>query len=239
MFSFRESFLLDPDAPAASRVEVAFTDASIDLQGSREGFASALHELEVVAGVPFARLNQVHGADVHRVEVVPTVGVADDVPTADAQVTTLRGVGLMVRVADCVPVVLAARGAGDGEAVLGVAHAGRRGVALDVVTRTVEAMRDLGARGLRAWVGPHVCGRCYEVPAAMQREVVDLVPATRATTRAGTAALDLGAGVLAQLAAADVEAVAVGPCTLEDAGLHSYRRDGSAAGRFAGLVWAA
>ena len=29
----------------------------------------------------------------------------------------------------------------------------------------------------------------------------------------------------------------VGRCTLEDAGLHSYRRDGQDSGRFAGLVW--
>lgn len=239
MFSFRESVLLDPGAPAAPRVEVAFTDASVDLQGLRDGFAPALARVEEEAGVRFARLDQVHGADVHVVQAPPTAGPGDDVPTADAQVTALRGVGLMVRVADCVPVVLAGRGAAEGEAVLGVAHAGRRGVALDVVTRTVEAMRALGARDLRAWVGPHVCGRCYEVPPAMQREVADLVPATQATTRAGTTALDLGAGVLAQLAAADVAAVAVGSCTLEDVSLHSYRRDGAAAGRFAGLVWAA
>ena len=50
----------------------------------------------------------------------------------------------------------------------------------------------------------------------------------------GTPALDLGAGVAAQLAAAGASATHVGRCTLEDEQLHSYRRDGGDAGRFAG-----
>ncbi|MBM7515320.1 polyphenol oxidase family protein [Nocardioides nitrophenolicus] len=227
MFAFRESVPLDPAALDAGRVEVAFTDSSLDL---REGdrLAGVLDALREEAGVPFARLHQVHG------DVVVTVdGPPGEVPTADAQVTALRGVGLMVRVADCVPVVLADPAAG----VLGVAHAGRRGVQVDVVTRTVERMRELGARDVRAWIGPHVCGRCYEVPATLRDEVVAAVPETYAETSWGTPALDLGAGVAAQLAAAGVPASVVPGCTLEDATFPSYRRDGESAGRFAGLVW--
>ncbi|MDQ4008945.1 MAG: laccase domain-containing protein, partial [Actinomycetota bacterium] len=107
-----------------------------------------------------------------------------------------------------------------------------------VVTRAVETMRGLGAHRVRAWVGPHVCGRCYEVPAALQQEVASVVPQTRATTSWDTPALDLGAGVAAQLAAAGCE-VAPTPlwCTREDPDLYSHRRDGGHTGRQAGLVW--
>jgi hypothetical protein len=98
-------------------------------------------------------------------------------------------------------------------------------------------MRELGAGAIRAWVGPHVCGRCYEVPADLRDEVAAAVPATYGETSWGTPALDLGAGVAAQLAAAGVAASVVPGCTLEDPTFHSYRRDGDAAGRFAGLVW--
>jgi hypothetical protein len=98
-------------------------------------------------------------------------------------------------------------------------------------------MRSLGAGEIRAWIGPHVCGRCYEVPAEMRAEVAKTVPATYAETSWGTPALDLGAGVEAQLAAAGVPAERVPGCTLEDDRFHSYRRDGAAAGRIAGLVW--
>ena len=38
-------------------------------------------------------------------------------------------------------------------------------------------MRELGAGEVTAWVGPHVCGGCYEVPAEMRAEVAAVVPA--------------------------------------------------------------
>ena len=82
-----------------------------------------------------------------------------------------------------------------------------------------------------------MCGRCYEVPEELRAEVGAVVPEALATTSWGTPALDLGAGVAAQLAAEEVEATVVAGCTREDPGLHSYRRDGAAAGRTAGLVW--
>lgn len=228
MFAFRETTALDPAPADGRRVEVAFTDAALDLQEGPD-LDATLARLSADLGVTaLARLHQVHGAD------VATVGDASaPVPEADGAVTTAPGVALVVRVADCVPVVLADPGAG----VVGIAHAGRRGVELDVVTRTVERMRALGATEVRAWVGPHVCGRCYEVPAAMRDEVAARVPATYAETSWGTPALDLGAGVAAQLDAAGVPTTVVAGCTLEDERLHSYRRDGAAAGRLAGLVW--
>lgn len=230
MYAFRETCDL---GPGSTRVEVAFTDGSLDLQARKPGFAQALARVEAAAGVPFARLHQVHGDRVLEVVDGTTPGPDDDVPVADALVTTRRGVGLMIRVADCVPVVLADPAAG----VVGAVHAGRKGVVLDVVTRAVERMRDLGAGALRAWVGPHVCGKCYEVPEEMRADVAAAVPATFAETSWGTPSLDLGAGVAAQLAAAGVAVTAIDRCTLEDEELHSYRRSGAAAGRIAGLVW--
>jgi polyphenol oxidase len=214
------------------RVDVAFTDASVDLQGLGPRFADELPRVEDACGVRFARLHQVHGDEVLTVDG-PGPSALDDVPVADALVTTTRGVGLMVRVADCVPVLLADPDAG----VVGAVHSGRPGLALGIAERAVERMREAGAGRLVAWVGPHVCGGCYEVPAAMRDEVAARVPAAYAETRWGTPALDIGAGVRAQLEAAGVEVLATGGCTREDPALHSYRRDGAAAGRLAGLVW--
>jgi polyphenol oxidase len=233
VFAFRDVCAPGPDPAEGVRVEVAFTDASLDLQGRKPGFTEALASLVEATGVPFARLSQVHGDTVVEVVDDPPAGPSDEVWVADALVTTRRGVGLMVRAADCVPVVLADPLAG----VVGAVHAGRVGTSVDVVGRTVERMHELGARDLQAWIGPHVCGRCYEVPAAMREEVAALVPETRAETSWGTPSLDLGAGVAAQLAARDVAVTAVERCTLEDPDLHSYRRDGAASGRLAGLVW--
>lgn len=226
MFSFRDHREGDV------RVDVAFTDASLDLQGLRPGFEQSLPALEGACGVRFARMNQVHGDTVLLVEE-PGPAPTEPVPTADALVTTTPGLGLMVRVADCVPVLLADPATG----VIGVVHAGRAGVALDVVGRTVRRMQEQGAHDLLAWVGPHVCGGCYEVPEQMREEVAAVVPQTRAETTWGTPALDLGAGVRAQLRAHGIDPVEVARCTREDDALHSYRRDGERSGRLAGLVW--
>ncbi|MEZ5192859.1 MAG: polyphenol oxidase family protein [Nocardioides sp.] len=174
-------------------------------------------------------MHQVHGAAVVVVTAVPPVSL----PQADGLVTDLPEEALVTRAADCVPVLLADPDAG----VVGAAHAGRPGVAAGVVPATVAAMRELGAGRVVAWVGPHVCGACYEVPEALRAQVAAVVPETWATTSWGTPALDLGAGVLAQLRETDCEVVVVGGCSREDARWHSYRRDGSAAGRMAGVVW--
>ena len=107
----------------------------------------------------------------------------------------------MVRVADCVPVLLADPHGG----VIGAAHAGRKGLADGVVTACVEQMRQVGAQQISAWVGPHICGRCYEVPADMRDEVAAVEPVAASTTSWGTAALDIGAGVVAQLERLGVE----------------------------------
>lgn len=169
---------------------------------------------------------QVHGRHV----VVATPGRARQ--EADGIVTDRPGVVLVARAADCVPVLFADAAAG----VIGAAHAGRGGVELGVVEAVVGAMRDLGATDVTAWIGPYVCGRCYEVPSALQDDVAAVVPATRSTTSWGTPALDLGAGVRAQLETAGVAVVDVSSCTRENPDLYSHRRDGARAGRHAGLI---
>lgn len=226
MFRFRDTL------EGGFRVGVAFTDSSVDLQGLRPGFATELPRVEAACGRRFARVHQVHGCDVLEVDE-PGPAPGQDVPTADALVTTRRGLGLMIRVADCVPVLLA----GPDEGVVAAVHAGRPGLALGVVDRAVARMREHGASRIVAWVGPHVCGGCYEVPGELRADVVATVPAAWAETRRGTPSLDLGAGVRSQLERHGAEVVMTGGCTREDPGLHSYRRDGAAAGRLGGLVW--
>ncbi len=232
MFAFRDQVSA---TSTTSRVDVAFTDSSLDLHLSSPHVEGAFAQLSNQIGLPLSQVNQVHGDAVQVLTQLPETefGTTAQLPRADAQVTRLRGVALLVRVADCVPIVLADPAAG----VVGVVHAGRAGVALGVVNRAVEAMRELGASEFTAWLGPHVCGACYEVPAELRDEVSALVPQTRSTTRSGTPSLDLGAGVMAQLGQEGARVIDVGRCTLEDAGLHSYRRDGQDSGRFAGLVW--
>lgn len=179
------------------------------------------------------RMRQVHGADVHTVDGAWLEARYAEPVEADGLVTDLPGVVLLVRVADCVPVLLA----DIDHRVVGVAHAGRPGLVAGVVPAAVARMRDLGADRLVAWVGPHVCGGCYEVPAEMRDAVAAVAPESYAETSWGTPAVDVGAGVVAQLEKLGVDVVDASRCTLESDDLYSYRRDGAAAGRLGGLVW--
>ena len=184
---------------------------------------------------------QVHGADVLVVDDSPDQ-TPDSQPlvlaTADALVTSAAGVGLGMRVADCVPVALA-----DAQArVVGVAHAGRVGLLAGVLPATVAAMAALGARAsrMRAWIGPHVCGDCYEVPADMARQAEDAMPGIAARTSWGTPSLDLGRAAAVQLAGLGLARVERhDPCTMTSPDLFSHRGDGPTTGRQLGLVWLA
>jgi len=174
-----------------------------------------------VGQVQFMR--QVHGASV----AVVDRATDDDVADVDVLVTTTRGLAIAVLVADCVPVALVSPTA------LAVVHAGRRGVAGGVVAAAVAAVRRFDAGPLAASVGPAICGRCYEVPAAMQEEVVAAAPAAMSTTAAGTPGLDLPAAVRSQLLAAGVDVTYDdATCTRESSRYYSHRRDG-VTGRFA------
>jgi YfiH family protein len=191
--------------------------------------ATNRHRLAARIGMPVQYMRQVHGAGV----AVIREPVAS--PEVDALVTDTPGLALAVLVADCVPVLFEAPGA------VGVAHAGRTGMAAGVLSATLAAFDRLGVdRGrIRATLGPGVCGACYEVPARMRAEVAAAVPGSAAVTPAGTPSIDLRAGLTRQLRGAGIAGLTVSDrCTIEDSALFSHRRDGRT-GRFAGLAWLA
>ncbi|WP_404383424.1 peptidoglycan editing factor PgeF [Knoellia locipacati] len=181
-------------------------------------------------GVDVSRLvfmDQCHGSDVAAVTDKPAGPLA-----VDGLVTAEPGLALAVLVADCTPVLMSDQEAG----VIGAVHAGRPGMTGRIVAKAVEAMRDLGARRIAAVVGPSVCGRCYEVPAEMREAAASVSPEASAVSWTGTPAIDVAAGVVAQLRDAGVEDLSWVPgCAREERSLFSYRRDGTT-GRFAGVI---
>lgn len=87
---------------------------------------------------------------------------AAEPPRADALVTDQPGVGLVIKTADCLPILLvdpAAR-------VSGAAHAGWRGTAQRIAEKTVAAMRShysVDPARIRAAIGPGIHACCYQV----------------------------------------------------------------------------
>lgn len=68
-------------------------------------------------------------------------------------------VNLGVKTADCLPIIFAS------EKVKGVIHAGWRGIANGIIDELETKLRIFKEKpeNLKVIVGPHICGRCYEV----------------------------------------------------------------------------
>jgi purine-nucleoside/S-methyl-5'-thioadenosine phosphorylase / adenosine deaminase len=106
-----------------------------------------------------ALAKQVHG---RTVVVVREGAPIPDRPEADAFVSNSTAVGVAVRVADCVPLLIADRRVG----VVAAVHAGWRGTAARVAVAAVEALsREFGSEpaDLIAAIGPSIGACCYEV----------------------------------------------------------------------------
>ncbi|HMF81896.1 MAG TPA: polyphenol oxidase family protein [Acidimicrobiia bacterium] len=164
----------------------------------------------------WAWARQVHGG---RVVHVGEPGAAGD---ADALVTVGEDVSLVVLVADCAPIALVADDA------VGAVHCGWRGLTAGVIGAAVHAVRERGGSPVRAVVGPCISPRHYEFgPEELDRVAQRAGPIVRALTDARTPALDLRAGVGAELAVAGVvDRTDVDVCTYESVDHFSHRRDG-------------
>jgi YfiH family protein len=109
----------------------------------------------------------VHGA---RVAVVGARDRGQVCFDTDALVTADPSVVLLLRFADCVPVLFCDRRRG----VVGLAHAGWRGIPAGVVPATVDCMvANLGSDPADVWagVGPSIGPCCYEIGPAVVEQV--------------------------------------------------------------------
>lgn len=182
-----------------------------------------------------AWLDQVHGT-----EVVVIDGPCGVPPRADAALTTRPGIVLAVLTADCLPVLLA----DDQGTVVGVAHAGWRGLAAGVLENTVAAARTLAPPGghWRAWLGPAIGQAAFEVGDEVRQAFVQIDPGAAvcfaAGARHGKWQADLAGLARRRLQRAGVSDIRVEPaCTHREARrFYSYRRDGPT-GRMGSFIW--
>jgi YfiH family protein len=148
-----------------------------------------------------ATCHLVHGARVG-------VATADDRgqvrPATDALVTAEPGVLLFLRFADCVPVLFYAHK----QRVVGIAHAGWRGIPAGVVAATVQTMRDVfGSRPADIWagIGPSIGPCCYQVGTDVVKQILPAVNGANPFHSVnGEIHLDLWAAIEHQLEAAGV-----------------------------------
>jgi len=200
--------------------------------GVAENWARVTARL-ALPGAPVALVHQVHGCGV--LDGDGAVSASQVVGEGDAVVVTRPGVVAAVRVADCVPVLIAGPGG------VAAVHAGWRGTAAGVVAAAVSVLceRTGAAPGdLVAAVGPCISAQAYEVGDEVVQGISARVPPT-VFVHPGQPRphVDLKAANAWLLVQAGVERVDVlGHCTHGDAGFYSHRRDGPATGRQAGVI---
>jgi YfiH family protein len=177
-------------------------------------------------------LDQVHGTTV----AIVAGEARSKEPVADAAVTREADVVLAVRTADCLPVLLADRNG----SVIGIAHAGWRGLAHGVVENTVAAM-SIPSSEIVAWFGPAIGPKAFEVGDDVFVAFTENDGAAAACFRAARPAkwhADLYALATRRLERAGVrEVLGGGYCTYSnDAHFFSYRRSRET-GRMAAFLW--
>lgn len=197
------------------------------------------------AGVSPERLRLLHQVHGRRIVTADVQNGAADRPEADAIISDDPSVALVVRVADCAPILMADR---RNRAVAAV-HAGWRSTLQRIAADAVRAMTDaFGSRpsDLDVAIGPSLGTCCGE----MGEEVVE---AFRAAGHAPSLLdrwfvhepgrrphFDLWRANIDQLAAEGVEPSRIhvsGLCTrTHHAAFHSYRASGPEAGRMAAVI---
>jgi|SRR5687767_6669614 len=206
---------------------------------------------ESIGAREIARLNQVHGNTVVTVRRGGMLG-GDQSADADVLISDDPAVGIAVRAADCVPLLLADRATGAVAAV----HAGWRGTAARAAAAAVDAMaREFGSSpaDLTAAIGPSIGPCCYEVgpelvdafaAAGHERHLIQrwfaTPPPPRGSRDKPTLRLDVAGANRDQLILAGVaegQIYDVGLCTAMHLDvLTSYRAEKEKAGRLAGAI---
>ena len=160
----------------------------------------------VMAG-PWAVVRQVHGNAVADAADCLAGGVLVE---ADGIVTSQMSQPISVQGADCAPIAFITN-----RGPIGVAHAGWRGLAAGVIRSVTERLAGWDATVEKAIIGPVICTDCYEFGSDdLDHVASELGDEVRATTKEGTPALDMSAGIVAAFDAVDVgEVLFVGGCS--------------------------
>jgi len=218
--------------------------ASLNLGGSVGDVPDAVSENHerLCAALDLPRAALVSSRLVHGDSVAVVTGQerATLVPHTDALVTADSDVYLLVRCADCVPVLIV----DPVRRVVGAAHAGWRGTLAFIAAKTAHTMVEaFGSEpsDLRVGIGPSIGPCCYEVG----EDVVDATCASFGANagsllrrRRGRTVLDLWEANRQQVAALGVRHIAVsGVCTAcQVRDYYSHRAEAGRTGRFAAVI---
>jgi YfiH family protein len=205
------------DAPEAVTENLERAARALGVASSRVQFLSQVHGTGVVV---------TDGQD-DRTELIHREG--------DAVVSRDPRCAAAVRIADCVPILVADRKSGTVCAI----HAGWKGLALGVIESGVTKLRDVaGSEGdLVAVIGPHITLAAFEVSEDVAETLAACAPGTNVVDRTlgpkpHVSLARIARTKLAALGLKDADVDQLPGCTYTDGdAFFSFRRDGKTSGR--------
>ena len=208
-----------------------------------QGFIPNFDQEGIISLAENSGLNSIHTANqVHSDKILKMPEVNLNNREADSLYTDIRGVGIGVYTADCLPIMYFA----EEKNIVGVVHAGWRGTLMEITAKTfTHITEELNNPVSKIYVaiGPCIDGSCYEVGEDVAGEFINKFEDHDMYIRkksGGKFDLDLKQANISQLKRAGVTNIdLLANCTYCDLNLPSYRRDGKGAGRilsFIGMV---
>lgn len=214
----------------------------------RKNFNRVLKAINAT-GRELVEVHQVHGPEVHIIRANHPAHATPNDTKADAIVTNDPRRILAIRVADCTPVLFASE---DGT-IVGIAHAGWRGVISGIIPSTIRAMQKLGATRIAAAIGPCITEAHFEVgpevatqflqafgPSVLKAAAHPSAPGSSNSNPPSSPKphINLKQAIRLQLQQAGITQTEILPhCTYRDKDLFfSHRRDQGRTGRMAALI---
>ncbi len=173
-------------------------------------------------------LNQTHST--HCVVVENSAASRD----ADAAVTRMRQLPLVIMTADCLPIVLCNQ---QGTEIAAI-HAGWRGLANGIIENTLAKMHS-DAQTCLAWIGPAICGQCYETGEEVRAQFMSRYPQAENAFFQHQGSLHMNLSLMAEQILRELGVSSVtqsNACTFESEQYYSYRKQAQT-GRIATLIW--
>ncbi len=177
-----------------------------------------------------ATAKQIHS---DRVLLVESAGPQGE---GDALISNRPGVGLAIRTADCLPILMADRRT----RVVAAVHAGWRGVVSEIVSKTVHAMCqgfDSKPKDLVVAIGPGIGGCCFEVGPEVAVQFAPFLPELDLSGRAKIDLVETTCRQLRRNGVSEGQISTSGLCSYCNPELfESYRRDRDASGRMVAMI---
>jgi len=170
---------------------------------------------KIKSDVNFAEMNQTHSSDV---KIVNNEGVYD----CDGIETNTQDLPLVVRVADCMPILM------ESSNLISAVHAGWRGIKNSIFEKS---LKNHNFKSLKISIGPHARECCYEV----KEDLKQLFPLSTIELN-GRYYLNLKKRIEEFCIMENIELEVSHQCTICDDNYFSYRRTSTSQRQF-GIIW--